>query len=496
MLGTSRSSTEVTVELPFIVVFEPPSKAELQAMLHLRRAWLCGSVLALAVGTLLAAALTARGDALADGPGAPLRIVSHPAGASVWIDDAAVGSAPLELTVPRGSHAVTLRAPDALDSPLALSVDTNGTNVELGMWRRRPAVLRLKPSMPGAHLADARLLPTGDVTLSVSVPPGQLETWRLDPGRGALNPVLERAAAVRAAISPDGERVAYLGYPIGPPSALSSEPPTTVWLSAPFARTPTALWQTPTAERLSDVSWSPREDRLLIVTQRLLGDGTSLAASVWTISSDAPQAADAHATRLLSLPSQPVPGSLSWSPDGQWVAFLAHADGLNALCLLGLDGTFRYLADLEPTSDAPLPYVPAEWSADSQQLVYVAPRQPAPDAALAWFESSQPSALFVARVADAAPPTLLHSFALQAPTWYADGRVLGLKRANDSGGLEIRLAKTIDTSDQVVSLPIKADSSYAAAWSTDHARLLIATPKDSNATPEYWLVMLGLEAKQ
>ena len=50
------------------------------------------------------------------------------------------------------------------------------------------------------------------------------------------------------------------------------------------------------------------------------------------------------------LPSDIVPGTEAWSPDGTHVAFVAHAGQVNALCLLGIDGSFRYVADLDPSA--------------------------------------------------------------------------------------------------------------------------------------------------
>ena len=49
---------------------------------------------------------------------------------------------------------------------------------------------------------------------------------------------------------------------------------------------------------------------------------------------------------LLSLPSEIIQDSYSWSPTGDFVAFLARAGQSTSLCLLGTQvGQFRYLAE-------------------------------------------------------------------------------------------------------------------------------------------------------
>ena len=133
---------------------------------------------------------------------------------------------------------------------------------------------------------------------------------------------------------------------------------------------PVAGWRAPleATEHLADVSWSPQGDRLLVVARPLPGGARRSRA--WFVDADGRRAAPA-----VTLPSDVAPGTAAWSPDGSHVGFVAHAGQINALCLLSDDGSFRYLADLEPSPGPPLAAPSLSWSPDGQHLLFVAPRQ-------------------------------------------------------------------------------------------------------------------------
>jgi hypothetical protein len=158
-----------------------------------------------------------------------------------------------------------------------------------------------------------------------------------------------------------------------------------------------------------------------------------------------------------------------------------------------LEGGFRYLADLDPAVAGPLAYPAASWSADSQRLLFVAPRQRPPAPTLGW--SLQPDArlaLYVATSVDTAP-LLLGDTDVDRATWREDGQMLGLGRGGGDGTLALRLLSGANgTSQQLLQLPLKPLSRYAAAWDVGHARLLIASSAGSGAV-DYWLALLGLE---
>src|SRR5713101_2669788 len=106
MLGASRSSAEVAMELPFTIVFEPPSQEELRAVLRMRGTWVAGLLVVLAIGTAFLVWSVGRADALSGGAPVPLQLASQPPGAGVWLDGHDRGRTPLEVLVDPGAHNV------------------------------------------------------------------------------------------------------------------------------------------------------------------------------------------------------------------------------------------------------------------------------------------------------------------------------------------------------------------------------------------------------
>src|SRR5262249_53367806 len=75
-LRSPRSSAEVAVDLPFTIVFEPPSRSELRALLRMRGHWVAGLIVALTIGTVYLLVAVARTDAVASGAPVPLAVAS------------------------------------------------------------------------------------------------------------------------------------------------------------------------------------------------------------------------------------------------------------------------------------------------------------------------------------------------------------------------------------------------------------------------------------
>jgi hypothetical protein len=482
------SPVEVTVELPFTIVFEPPSQKELRAILRMRGIWVAGLIVALAIGTLLVVSSVGRANAVASIGLAPLELTSRPTGAQVWLDGRESGRTPLSLLVEPGAHSVLFKASDALDGQYTLPVGSEGAAFDVGLLRRHPSLIRLRPTLPGATLTDVRLLSDGQLALAMSVPPGkQIQAWRLDPASGALEALLTEASGTRVAFAPDGEHVAYTGYEAGPtPSPTESS---MLWLVDRGRAVPSAGWRAPltSGERLLDASWSPRDDRLLVVSSRPQPGGT-VRSRAWFVDADAQRARE-----VLSLPSEFVPGSAVWSPDGAHVVFLAHAGAVNALCLLDLEGDFRYVADLDPSPVPPLAYPPASWSTDSQRLVFVAPHQHPAGVSLGWLQQPDaPHALYVANISEAAAVPAGDT-PLDFATWREDGQLLGLGRVGNGGALDLRLINAAGSGQHLLELPFKPGSSYGAAWDIARSRLLVANPNPSGGV-DYWLALLGVES--
>jgi PEGA domain len=482
------SPAEVTVELPFTIVFEPPSQKELRAILRMRGIWVAGLIVALAIGTLLVLSGVGRADAVASTSPAPLELTSRPIDAQVWLDGREAGRTPLSVLVEPGVHSVLLKAADALDGQYTLQVGSDGAAFDVGLLRRHPTLIRLRPTLPGAALADVRLLSDGQLALSMRVPPGkQIQAWRMDPASGVVEALLTEASGTRVAFAADGEHVAYTGYEVGPtPSPTESS---MLWLVDRGRAVPTAGWRAPLTdgERLLDASWSPRDDRLLVVSSRPHPGGT-VRSRAWFVDADGQRARE-----VLSLPSDVVPGSAVWSPDGAHVVFLAHAGVVNALCVLDLEGGFRYVADLDPSPGPPLAYPPASWSTDSQRLVFVAPHQHPAGVSVGWLQQPEaPHALYVANVSEAASVPAGDT-PLDFAAWREDGQLLGLGRLGNGGALDLRLVNAAGSGQHLLELPFKPGSGYGVAWDIGRRRLLVANSSPSGGI-DYWLALLGVES--
>lgn len=483
------------MELPFTVVFEPPSQEELRAVLRMRGTWVAGLIVVLAIGTAVLLWTVSRADATSASAVVPLQVASQPPGAGVWLDGRERGRTPLDSFVDPGVHTVLLKAPEMQDSQYAVRVGAEGAALDVVLWRRQPNLRRLRPTLPGAVLSDVRLLSTGELALSITLPVSrQIQAWRMEPRSGALQPMLSDGAGARLAVTADGQQVAFLGYEIGPVpfgselTGFGSVQPTIVWVVSATPSAPLTGWRAPLGpgEQLVDVSWTPTADRLLMVTSQTLG-GAALRSRLWFVGAET-----FDAREVLTLPSSVVPGSELWSPDGQRVIFLARAGALNALCLLNLQGDFRYVADLDPSPVAPLAFPRATWSADSQRLLFVAPYQHPPGTGSGWLQPEPRHALYLADVADPTP-ALIGDTDADLAVWREDGQLMGLGRAGNDGSLDLRLLGASST-QRLLELPLKPSSSvpYAAVWDTARARLLVASPTSSGDV-EFWLVMLGLE---
>src|SRR5712691_3666624 len=478
MLGASRSSAEVAMELPFTVVFEPPSQEELRDVLRMRGTWVAGLIVVLTIGTAVLLWNVARADAVGGGAVVPLQLASQPAGAGIWLDGRERGHTPLDVLVDPGVHSVLLKTPDTLDSQYAVQVGAAGASLDALLWRRQPTLRRLRATLPGAVLSDVRVLLGGDLALTITLPASpQLQAWRMDPRSGALRPVLTDATGTRLAATADGQHVAFVGYEVGPVpfgsnlTGYGSVQASIVWVVSAVPGAPLAGWRAPLGpgEQLVDVSWSPSAERLLVVSTQSLG-GAALRSRLWFVEADA-----LSEREVLSLPSEVVPGSAVWSPDGHWVIFLARAGALNALCLLDLQGGFRYVADLDPSPVSPLAYPQATWSADSQRLLFVAPHQHPPGTGSGWLQSDPRHALYLADVADPTP-ALIGDTDADLAVWREDGQRMGLGRVGNDGSLDLRLLGGSGSSQHLLELPLKPGPSlpYAAVWDTVRARLLIA----------------------
>lgn len=486
------------MELPFTIVFEPPSRSELRAVLRLRWTWVACGVLMLAVGSSLVLLGVGQAATPADAQRAPLSVESTPAGAVLRIDGQVVGVAPATIDIAAGVHQIALERADALGTHYALTTDGESPlTFSARLWRRQPLVQRIRAVVPGASLSDVRILADGDLVLVVSAGRDPiLRAWRLTPRSGGTTELSPAWPGDRMAISADATQIALIGRDLGPASNADMQSAARrsriVWLGSVGQPAFTQAWRAPIEdqESVTDASWSPAADKIIVVTARHVDDGHP-QSRVWLLD---PRTLDGRV--ILTLPSEVVVGTTLWSPSGERAAFVAHGGTLNALCLLDVrDGQFRYLADLAPSSTGPLPYPVGAWSQDSQRFLFVAPQQPRVGDSLAW---PAPAAIprqrvLVARTLDREPEQIGDTDA-NFLVWREDGQLLGIVQPSNDGPLQLRLIDSSEPHSQLVDIPLRPSGSYAPVWDLQHAELLLA---EGNSTHlDVSLVTLGLEAPQ
>jgi PEGA domain len=487
------------VQLPFVIEFEPPSRADLVCLLGGgRRRWLvAGLVLALAAiagSWWMVRSVGAGSGSPGATPSLDLNVTSRPAGARITLDGRELGRTPASLAVAPGLHDLGLLAPDAPEARYRLQVD-HALRFDAILWRRDAVVARLRPALPGAALTSVDLLDDGRLALGVAVPPqADLQAWLFDPVSGALERVALGSARGRLAVAADGGRVAALA------SNGAADPPSEVWVwpTRPSTEAAGVVWRLDAGSRahLTDLTWSPQaaDQRLLVVSAEDLFSGGQ-RSQLWQLdlAPGAVEAGPRGARQLISLPSTVVPGSFVWSPDGQRVVFLARAGSQRALCALDLpDGAFRYLADLDTseTSGSRLPFPPVAWRAGGHDLLFVARSQDPPSNAITWFE--RPRRL-VYRVDDDLVARPIGPTDADVVAWREDGASLVLLgRVKDDGPLVLRAADAaLGQLSQLMELPLRPPA-YAARWDVPHARLLLASPAAGlSDAPDFTLVRLG-----
>lgn len=483
------------MELPFTIVFEAPSRAELRAALRGRwMVWLAAAaLLAVSVGLSLVVVSASRAEALATSTPS-FTIQSRPSGAEIWLDGHKIGQTPLATPVAPGHHSLELKSADAAGTTYSVDVGAADGAFDALLWRRQPLLARLRSPVPGAALASAQLLRDGSLSLGVSVTPEQeLQAWRVDAATGTPDLLLSGIVGVRPSLAPDAAQVAYAGRAVGPPWPGARASDVVLWLtrSAQPAGTPTALWTAPAGETIVDLTWAPHGRSLIASTATMsstLGSIPDLSSGprsrLWLIDMDT-----RGARQLVSLPSQIVPGSISWSPNGQRLAFLAHAGALNALCLLDLDGEFRYLADLEASETMVLEYPPLAWTADGARAVFAAPPLEAIQGPGTWLQPGTRRRIYTADESSSAPRALGDADAALA-TFREDGQLLALVRTRD-GTVALDTINSGGQSQRLAELPLRVGQFFSAQWDVLRGRVLVASRSGRDA--EYWLIRLGLE---
>lgn len=464
--------------LPFTLVFTPPTRATLRRALRRPGCW----VLVVTLGLIVAgvAILVRAHRPPREIPSTvPLTVTSAPQGATILIDGRARGRTSTSLLLAPGQHRVTLRLPRYADADYMVRATPGQPSVLRGLlWLQTPQVRRLRPPVPGAAIAAAQFLADGRLALTLALPPGdERQLWLLDQAGGArrIGPPEAQAAL---AVAPDGRRVAYLARPTpAPPAAPASVDArvSEVWITTRDGERGERRYALPAGtadERLVDLSWAPDGTHLLLASRLRPQGGGARTRLLWL------DPASGVARELARFPSEIVPGSYLWRPDGAQVAFLTHNDSRVALCLLGTSGDlFRYLTDVPSaggTALTPVPFPPLAWAPAGNQIAYTAlPVDGAGAAAGGWFGPVRGPALYTDDLSGW-PSRRVGDAGGQGPGWREDGRFVVLARPKRNGPLVLRLIEPDGTVHDGSALPLPAATVAGVRWDLARGVALVA----------------------
>ena len=479
------------MHVPFTVVFEPPTRLEVRRFLTSRGFGL--TLLAVVFGTLgaffLIAYLRARQHPrLAT---ATVHVTTTPPGASVELDGQRKGQTPLTVAITPGTHQVALRLNGYATTTSRVTAENGQTvSVHRLLWLAQPRLLQIRPPLPGSEITGAAFLADGRIALMVALPPSNERQLWLTDGHSEGQRVGPPKVTAPMAVSADGQRVAYVVQ-----SGASS-----------FQATPSELWVAPSSggstgqkiytaehadqpERFVDVSWSPDGAHLLLASQRQLSAGAGLRTRLLSLSAEG-----GDPRELAVLPSQVVPGSFVWGPQGQ-VAFLTTNGQVTSLCVLdSASGGVRYVADLSWASNDPTQLPPIAWS-NAGDAIYSAPlalRKSEIDRLL-----SGPAVYGLFMLPAAATTGKAFGAEGQFPVWRPDGSLVVFGKPNKGSGLTLRLISSSGPPQDLATLPFSGQLA-GVRWDADRAQALLAlrASTDAGSQTDYWLATFAPKAAQ
>lgn len=493
------------MHLPFAVTIKRSRRDDLRRPGF----WLttCLIILTVAGGILLLRANWSRSTstAVAD---ATLTITSTPPGATILIGGKERGRTPATLALPPGDVRLTLRLAAHADVTYGVRL-TSGQMVTFAgiLWLRQPDVRRVRSPLPGAPIVGASFLDDGRLALTVALPPGdEHQLWLVDQDGGAhrAGPPL---AQVAITASPDGARVAYLARPASAASAAGFGGPgdarvSEVWITARDGERGERRYVLPpnTAdERLVDLSWAPDGTHLLLVSQQRPQGGGLRTRLLWLDLANVEEGAPT-ARELIGFPSEVIPGSYNWRPDGRRVTLLTRVGGRTALCVAGTDGSlFRSLADVGGEEGGSPPFPPLAWTPDGG-VIYADPG----DSPNGSFGSPRPVSL-VADDLTGAPPRHLGDVTGApggaGPGLRDDGVVVVLSRSKANAPAILRAFDSAgDAAQSLGSVTIPA-AINGMHWDTGRGRVLVAARNtvfagDGSGGFDLWLVRWAVSDRE
>ncbi len=146
-------------------------------------------------------------------------------------------------------------------------------------------------------------------------------------------------------VAPDGKQIVY--------SVLLEYGDSEIWIMADNGRNPRKLLDCPQAE-CANLVWSPDNKKIVYEKRPHIADGINSAPSLWWLDSESGET-------LPVLEDESALGSgVRFSPDGQWLGYVAPEDGGVYVYHLE-DGRFNFFADEIG--------MPIAWNPDSKQFV-------------------------------------------------------------------------------------------------------------------------------
>jgi hypothetical protein len=398
-------------------------------------------------------------------------------------------------------------------------------DVTIPLWSRKPNIVPLRPSYPGATVLDARWLTDGDAAVVLGISQGTVsaparEIWRLDPESGRLERVTLPAAAgatSATALSPNGGQVAYVttngksgSVPQGVTSNSYSTSANALVQSVTLAQTvtgaqPIAIFNLPGgsglagSERITDLVWTPDGLHLVVMTRMGASPVRSGIYLVDVASVTNPPTAQPQSVQLALLPAEVVPASATVDPTSRWLAAMAHAGsasgGHDVISLFALelrpDGMVRDIADLGSPdripAAAPVAWAPATQDRSAMPIVFVAPVPSAANKTPGLFDlfsslGGAPPAfglfhgdLIPSNLQQGQPTRIGAASNLVAPLWRPDGTVLAFGRQGDALALRTVDVETGEVKVLDAQLPTQAGqgSGVAGRWDQERGRLLL-----------------------
>jgi len=158
------------MELPFVIVFEPPTRADVQRWF--RRGWSWGRAAALICCTgALGCGIWLRIHSAHQAPTAPafLTVQTTPAGVAVSLDGHVRGTTPTTLNLNSGKHQLRLHLTGYADADVTMTARPGETDqVQRELWPANVRALPVAAPMRGAQIVTAGFLADGRAVIVTS----------------------------------------------------------------------------------------------------------------------------------------------------------------------------------------------------------------------------------------------------------------------------------------------------------------------------------------